>query len=71
MQSSEIGTWNLAGRASRGGPPSPPLPLPAIPEPVVEHSIFWLSVEEEVLSTPPGGEVYLKSVKTNMDQSIP
>ena len=56
-----MGTWNLAGRASRGAPGSPPsAPLPPIPEVVVEHSIFWLSVEEEVLSVAPGGEVYLK-----------
>ena len=61
MHSSEIGTWNLAGRASRGAPGSPSAaPLPPIPEVVVEHSIFWLSVEEEVLSVAPGGEVYLK-----------
>jgi hypothetical protein len=57
-------TWNLAGRASRGASPHPvaiPEPEVVIPE-VEQFSIFWLSVEEEVLlSAPtPGGEVYLK-----------
>jgi len=56
-------TWNLAGRASRGASPHPvAIPEPDVVIPEVElFSIFWLSVEEEVLlSAPtPGGEVYL------------
>jgi hypothetical protein len=40
--------WNLAGLASRG----------ASEDEVVDVSIFWLMVEDEVLSAL-GGEVYL------------
>ena len=68
LQSSVMGTWNLAGLASRGAsfPVAKQEPEVVIePEVAVELSIFWLSVEEEVLpSAPnPGGEVYLKMKK--------